>query len=180
MRPANGWKSSPLVARVSDAVSRDEYVRRLAMAVDAYFPCDRVDRDPENTTHVRCLLPTGHKLTAGDAVVEAKLGKRSVAKSPDGLFTLEEMKVTKVVPAKSDLFTPRAGVAIVIKGTQLAVAGMPNPTVTIDGTPCGSLTVHSTFDGPKGTGAREHRDVHCVVPTEKGLGGKETFTVVNG
>ena len=26
---------APLVARVSDAVSRDEYVRRLAMAVDA-------------------------------------------------------------------------------------------------------------------------------------------------
>jgi large repetitive protein len=143
-------------------------------------PCDRVERSPDNTTHVRCLLPTGHKLTAGDAVVEAKLGKRSVAKSPDGLFTLEEMKVTKVVPAKSDLFTPRAGVAIVIKGTQLAVEGMPDPTVTIDGTPCGSVSVRSTFDGPKGTGARERRDIHCVVPTEKGLGGTETFTVVNG
>ena len=42
------------------------------------------------------------------------------------------------------------------------------------------MQVKTVLDGPPGTGAREHQEIHCVVPSEEGLGGKFDVTVENG
>jgi len=153
----------------------------LSMEPTAFIngvPCVRTQRDPDNTSHVHCVLPPNGK--AGDATVELRLGKNTTARLDEGMFTLEDMKVTAVVPASKPLFSPRTGVPLIIKGEQLALDGLPAPTVDLDGIPCGELKVHSVREGAVGTGTREHKEIHCWVPVEKGLGGKVEFTVSNG